>query len=371
MPKRAARASRIGLHPASKSITAPSVSAFEVDRHRFICLLEQLRERVAHPPHDSTVGDIWPVAREIDECDVAVKLGYLRPPFTSLERQQPGHVYVHALILDDPHGDSGEVWLSAPIEVVTPKGPARFDATMAASKRGARARMLQCLDRWLMSVRGLSEPKLYPCLPPLMPKGTDHTLARDPLWFRLHEMVSRLNVRGQRQYAHNNLVEQRTWATRIERLMGESGLGEGILLRDEIRRGGKLGDWLIHSPLSPSPTRVPRPKEGRLSSKARTLLRSALAAWRDRREEQLISPDLAPTERAASPTGNGGRPRVASLKSDAALRAAWLKAKPKMTMSAFERDSGIEKGCVRRAIDRLRAETRRRAAPSTPVKRRG
>ncbi len=138
-----------------------SESAFTRDKAKFLGLLRQVVARIGEADDDS-VGQIVPLIAAIDETDPAIKLGFSVAPFQFVEvRDRPPHRYVHEIIWNDPHGaGGGEVWLSAPQEVIGKE----VDYVRTRSKADDRERLLRVADRWLLAVRELSEPDTYPAL---------------------------------------------------------------------------------------------------------------------------------------------------------------------------------------------------------------
>lgn len=316
------------------------------------CLLLELRERIEHPLHDSSIGNIGPTLRVLDESDVAVKLGFSRPPFTYFERPHPGHDYARGIFVDEPDGGGGEMLLSAPLAYPTLKGTERIDLTWSRSKGDERKTLLQVIDRWIAALGHLVEPKIYPNLPPFIPNA-DAGLARDPLWRRLTEARTMLGGSAGRQL----LVEEPIWWTRLNRLMSEVGLGQGVLLLRSTAQG-TVTEWILFSPNSSTPKRIPSPEGGAFTENAASTLSGVLDAWAKERAAQLRP--RAAGAGSPRPGKPRGRPQQSNPSADAALVKLWRAAKADgRSLKQFEEGEGVKRGEVRRASDRLRAATRR------------
>jgi hypothetical protein len=153
---------------------------FRRDRKRMLGLLRELETRLVEVPLEAIPENIIPLIQEIDDTDLAIKLGFRASPFIYCPRQLRT-TRDEIVIYNDPFEfGNGELLLR-----VTTRLGNRYRSYNRVEKEEFEF-IKRIVGRWKRAVSILSEPETYPAMPPYYDPTVPRDLWVDPLWRELH-----------------------------------------------------------------------------------------------------------------------------------------------------------------------------------------
>jgi hypothetical protein len=169
--------------------SAPSVaSEFDTDRARFIYLCSELRARIAAETDPRSIGPVGALITELDDSDLAVKLGFACPPFLFGTRSEPHFERVDFLIWNEPHGSVSGEYILHLVQTLKVRGARSEKLPIRRDQTKARPRLVAVIDAWIRAAEGLRRPREYPVMPRYVSVDVEHRLWADPFWRAIHTM---------------------------------------------------------------------------------------------------------------------------------------------------------------------------------------
>ncbi len=339
-------------------------TAFERDRKRLLRLLREIGTRISEVEDDSSIGDILPLVREMENADLSVRLGYRGQPLSFEERRDnPQFEVERTLLCNDPHGTRCDF-----IQVSGVLRSSHHDSIATRSKRNDRQRLLCVVGRWIRDLEALEEPEVYPASPGYFVPGAGvpRELWSDALWRELHFTISMFDDWMPNCWGPEHSFPGQSTIDKINQLVRESGLAAhppfgrsspvGLHVYDV--EGTQVADLMPASGGG-----LEQPTEDDLQS-----LTDCLREWQAARANQLGQHiERAPGSKKTKSRRRKGRPVTCNLERDKDLYSDWDSSGQRQ--SEFEHARGLADGDVRKAKDRVRSAERRNGTSSRQGRR--
>jgi hypothetical protein len=300
------------------SVGAPTAavrtSAFERDRRRLTFLCEEMLRRLSEGTGQQQLSAIVQISKEIEETDLAVKLGFVGRPVFLVERSHGSSEHAQFLVWNDPLGGGGEILVF--LQQVVRKHSGNHELLPIWCDISADARYLaNALRAWVRLLNGLVEPNVYPAMPIWVAPGVDHRLWADPFWRALHCVLLRMQMKESEAYASSYPQWVAQDVNKVNRLARDTGLGSRFVF------SWKHGELLMYDPDGgPAQTIDPNPLNRLADAHGPAGARAieCIEKWKERRAAMLI-PTPA-TEVASVGRGATGSTSEKGRKESKALR---------------------------------------------------
>lgn len=327
-------------------------TAFERDRNRLLRLLREIDMRIAEVEDDTSIGDILPLVREMENADLSVRLGYFGQPLIFEERRDnPQFEVERTLLCNDPHGTRCDfIQLSG---VLT---SSHLDSIADRSKGNDRQRLRRAVGRWIRDLEVLEEPEVYPASPGYFVPGVPRELWADALWRELYFAISMFEDGTATCWGPAHGFGTQSSIDKINQLVRESGLAahlpfgrsSGVGLHVYDVEGTQVVDLMPATDGG-----LERPTEDDLQR-----LTSCLRKWQAARADQMGQHfEPLPGSKSTKPIRKKGRPATHDSAKDKKLASDWSVSG--QLQEEFETARGLESGEVSRAKDRTKAAARR------------
>lgn len=268
-----------------KAPASASPSEFERDRRRLLFLCGEMIERIQAETEPTSIGPIVPLARDIDETDLAIKLGFRFGPLSFGHRWEPHFERVEFLIWHEPFGTDGGELIQRLVQVMKHHSGKEMRIPIERDQVKNRAMLIKALKAWIRAVEGLREPTVYPAMPPWVAADVDHRLWADPFWRAMHILTNVMRMRPNDSLAYYYSTTTEHAVGRINRLAHDAGLPSRLVF---TRKGRSL---MVNGPdggaanvIDPDPLTA----LGEKTAESRETVIAILRQWQERRAENSL-----------------------------------------------------------------------------------
>lgn len=277
-------------------------ASFTKDRRRLLYICRAIKDRIEQETSPDSIGSIGGLLRELEETDLAQRLGFGVPPLVHTERPHPEDEWFSLLIWNGPHGEGGgELLLSRRFKAATKRG-AMPSVTTTCEQVENRDFLISLLQDWIQAIEALEEPEVYPALPLGIILGVNPRLCADLFWKDLR-LLRRMLMNDMGGAFLSSYPSPEYWRTqmlegllrRMARAAWGSAAGNGVAC---IRVGKSLrvfhplglGTVDVETTRIVSPTAQP-PDQCKMAAEF-------ISQWMELREDELLGEqvELGPTD---------------------------------------------------------------------------